>query len=55
MSKSKVTFPKDFWTKERKRVTTTEKDEDMIPFEWSEDVLKGRKSAILYSVKKKES
>ena len=50
--KKNVIFPKDFFTKSRPHVTTKELPEDIIPFKWSDDVLNGKKKAILYSVKK---
>ena len=49
--KTSVSFPKDFWTRERSHVTKKEKAEDMIPFKWSDDVLTGKRKAILYSAK----
>ena len=50
--KKNVIFPKDFFTKPRPHVTKKELPEDIIPFKWSDDVLNGKKKAILYSVKK---
>ena len=46
-------FPKDFWKKERKIISTKEALKDVIPFEWSKDVLSGKKEAILKSPKAK--
>ena len=43
----KIEFEKDFWTKQRPHVVRKEKDEDMIPFKWSMNVLSGKKKAIL--------
>lgn len=43
----KIKFDSDFWTKQRPHVVRKEKDEDMIPFKWSGNVLSGKKKAIL--------
>ena len=52
LKKENIHFPKDFWTRKREHVTKPENAEDMIPFNWSKDVLNGNKEAILYSAKK---
>lgn len=51
MEKKNIKFPKDFFTKPRPHVTKKETQEDMLPFEWSNEVLNKKKKAILYSVK----
>ena len=50
--KENISFTKDFWTKERPHVTKKEKEEDMIPFEWSDDVLSGKSKVIICPIKK---
>ncbi len=42
-------FDKDFWTKKRPHVEKKENDEDMIPFKWSKNTIKG--NVILKSFK----
>ena len=50
MKKDKeIKIPKDFWIKKRPHVSKKEKQEDMLPFEWSNDVLSGKRKAVLYS------
>ena len=50
--KKNVMFPKDFFTKHRPHVIKKELPEDMITFKWSDNVINGKKKAILYSAKK---
>ena len=51
--KKKPTFPKGFFTKLRPTMSLNEALKDVEPFKWSEDVLKGKKKAILYPTKRK--
>ena len=46
---NKIKIPKEFWIKKRPHVSKKENKEDMIPFEWSNDVLNSKRKAILYS------
>lgn len=50
--KKNIKFPKDFFTKPRPHVKEKETPEDMIPFKWSDEVLSGKKKAVLYSTKR---
>ncbi len=45
------TFPKGFFTEPRPTISMEEALKDVIPCEWSEEVLKGEKEPILYPVK----
>ena len=49
--KKNIMFSKDFFIKPRPHVKTKEKSDDIIPFKWSNEVLNGKKKAILYSAK----
>ena len=51
--KKKPNFPKGFFTKPRPTISAKEALKDVIPFEWSEKVLKGKKEAKLYAMKRK--
>ena len=51
--KKKPAFPKGFFTKLRPAMSLNEALKDVEPFKWSEDVLKGKKKAILCSAKHK--
>ncbi len=51
--KSKVSFPKGFFTKERPVITNKEALKDVIPIKWSEDVEKDKKKTITYFTGKK--
>lgn len=59
MSKRKkiIKFPEGFFTKIRKNKTEPDSPEDMIPFEWSEEVLSGKMKdkVILTCPKRKNS
>lgn len=50
--KEKVKFPKGFFTQPRPTITTKEALKDVIPFEWSSDVLEGKRKAIICSTRK---
>lgn len=51
--KERPNFPKGFFTKPRPTITTKEALKDVIPFQWSKEVLEGKKDAIVYSSKEK--
>ena len=40
-------LPDNFFARVRPHVNKKEKDEDMIPFKWSKEVIDGKKKAIL--------
>lgn len=54
MKKKKVTkFPKDFFTQSRSTISMKEALKDSIPFEWSENVLKGKSKVKIVSAQHK--
>ncbi|MBQ9071644.1 MAG: hypothetical protein IJY25_00605 [Bacilli bacterium] len=51
--KKRPTFPKGFFTKSRPTITTKEALKDVIPFEWSKNVLNGKSKVKIVSLDKK--
>lgn len=49
--KESVKFPKDFFTKSRPTISLKEALKDVVPFEWSENVLKGKSKVKIVSAK----
>lgn len=49
--KERLKFPKGFFTQPRPTVSTKETLEDTIPFQWSENVLKGKSKVKIVSAK----
>lgn len=45
-------FPKNFFTQPRPTISMKESLKDVIPFKWSDDVLKGKSKIKIVSAKK---
>ena len=54
MERKEPKFPKGFFTQPRPTISNKEALKEIIPFEWSKDVKKGKKEAILCLSKKNE-
>lgn len=50
--KERPKFPKGFFTQPRPTISMKDALKDVIPFEWSKEVLEGKKEAIICSASK---
>ena len=48
--KKRPTFPKGFFTKPRPTITAKETLKDVIPFEWSKNVINGKSKVKIVSL-----
>jgi len=49
--KERPILPKGFFTQPRPTISTKESLKDVIPIQWSKDVLEGKKKALIISAK----
>lgn len=49
--KERPKFPKGFFEKSRPTISTEEALKDVIPVEWSKNILKGKKKALVQATK----
>lgn len=52
--KERPKFPNGFFTQPRPTISSKEALKDVVPFEWSKEVLDGKAPAILVSTKEKK-
>ncbi len=54
VNKKKITFPKGFFTQPRPHITNKKALKDVVPFIWSDNVLKGKSKVKIVSINKKQ-
>ena len=55
VKKEKPKFPNNFFTQPRHTVSNNKTFADILPIEWSKEVISGKKKAVVYSTKEKKS
>ena len=55
VKKEKPKFPINFFTQPRHTVSNNKTFADILPIEWSKEVISGKKKAVVYSTKEKKS
>jgi len=52
--KKRPSFPKDFFSKSRPKISTKEALKDIVPINWSDDTGKDKTKTIAYSINEKK-
>lgn len=55
LKREKPKFPNNFFTQSRPTVSTNKTFADILPIEWSKEVISEKKKAVVYSTKEKKS
>ena len=53
--REKPKFPNNFFTQSRPTVSNNKTFADILPIEWSKEVISEKKKAVVYSTKEKKS
>ena len=55
LKREKTKFPNNFFTQSRPTVSNNKTFADILPIEWSKEVISEKKKAVVYSTKEKKS
>lgn len=55
LKRKKTKFPNNFFTQSRSTVSNNKTFADILPIEWSKEVISRKKKAVVYSTKEKKS
>ena len=55
LKREKTKFPNNSFTQSRPTVSNNKTFADILPIEWSKEVISGKKKAVIYSTKEKKS